>query len=84
MPLVEIKDSDGLIYNKPFLDQQGKNKREAYEKVVEMSRTTCFVSISTYASLGFVPAGMKRNHRAITTGIKKYNLIIKKSKKNRN
>ena len=84
MPLVKIKDFDGLIYNKLFFDQQVKNKQEAYEKVVEMSRTTCFASISTYASLLFVPAGMKRNYCAITTGIKKYNLIIKKSNKNRN
>ena len=34
MPLVEIKDFNGLIDNKPFFDQPIKNKPEAYEKLV--------------------------------------------------
>ena len=38
MPLVEIKDFNALIGNKPFLDQPVKNKKEAYEKLIEMSR----------------------------------------------
>ena len=38
MPLVEIKDFSDLIGNKPFFDQPVKNKPEAYEKLVEMSR----------------------------------------------
>ena len=38
MPLVEIKDFNVLIDNKPFFDQQVKNKQEAYEKLIEMSR----------------------------------------------
>ena len=38
MPLVEIKDFNGLIYNKPFFDQPVKNKQGLYEKHVEMSR----------------------------------------------
>ena len=33
MPLGEIKDFDD---NKPFFDQQVKNKHEAYEKLVEI------------------------------------------------
>ena len=38
MPLVEIWDSNVLINNKPFFDQRVKNKQEAYEKRIEMSR----------------------------------------------
>ena len=38
MPLVEIKDFNALIDNKQFFDQPVKNKQEAYEKLVEMSR----------------------------------------------
>ena len=39
MPLVEIKDFNALVDNKPFLDQPVKeNKQEAYEKLFEMSR----------------------------------------------
>ena len=37
MSLVEIKDFNALIDNKPFFDQPIKNK-QAYEKLVEMSR----------------------------------------------
>ena len=36
MPLLEIKDFNALIDNKPFFDQAGKNKQEAYEKRIEM------------------------------------------------
>ena len=38
MPLVEINDLNVLIENKPFFDQPVRNKQEAYEKLVEMSR----------------------------------------------
>ena len=37
MPLVEIKDFNALIDNKPFFDQPVKNK-QVYEKLIEMSR----------------------------------------------
>ena len=33
MPLIEIKDFNTLIDNKPFVN----NKQEAYEKLIEMS-----------------------------------------------
>ena len=36
--LVEIKNFNALIDNKPFFNQSVKNKKEAYEKLVEMSR----------------------------------------------
>ena len=36
-PLVEIKDFNALIDNKPFFDQLVKNKQEAHEKLIEMS-----------------------------------------------
>ena len=32
MPLVEIKDFNTFIDNKPFFDQLVKNKQESYEK----------------------------------------------------
>ena len=38
MPLVEIKDFNALIANKPFSDQHVKTKQKAYEKLIEMSR----------------------------------------------
>ena len=38
MPLVEIEDFNALIDDKPFFDQLVKNKQEAYEKLVNMSR----------------------------------------------
>ena len=38
MRLVEIKDFNALITNKLFFDQPVKNKQEAYEKLIEMSR----------------------------------------------
>ena len=38
MPLVEIKDFNVLINNKLFFDQPVKNKQEAYEKRIEMSK----------------------------------------------
>ena len=38
MSLVEIKNFNALIDNKPFFDQPVKNKQEAYEKLIEMSR----------------------------------------------
>ena len=39
MPLVEIKDSNALIDSQPLLDQPVKNKQEAHEKLLEMSKT---------------------------------------------
>ena len=38
MPLVESKDFNPLIVNKPFFDQPTKCKQEAYAKPVTMSR----------------------------------------------
>ena len=39
MPLVEIKDFNALIDNKPFFDQPVKNKQDAYKKLIEMPKT---------------------------------------------
>ena len=39
MPLVEIKDFNTLIDNKPFFDHPVKNKHEAYEKPVKKRMT---------------------------------------------
>ena len=38
IPLVGIKDFKVLIDNKPFFDQPVKNKQEAYEKIIEISK----------------------------------------------
>ena len=38
MQLVEIKDFNALIDNKPFFDRPVKNKQEAYEKLIEISK----------------------------------------------
>ena len=38
MSLVETRDFNGLIDNKPFFDQPLKNKQEAYEKLIEMAK----------------------------------------------
>ena len=37
MPLVKIKGFNASIDNKPVLNQPVKNKREAYEELIEMS-----------------------------------------------
>ena len=37
MPLVEIKDFNALIDNKPFFDQPVKSKQKTFEKLIEMS-----------------------------------------------
>ena len=39
MPLVEIKDSNALIDSQSLFDQPVKNKQEAHEKLLEMSKT---------------------------------------------
>ena len=38
MPLVEIKDFNVLIDNKSFFNLPIKNKQEAYERLIKMSR----------------------------------------------
>ena len=42
--LVEIKCFNALIDNKPFFDQPIKNRQEAYEKLVEMSRNNDYTT----------------------------------------
>ena len=48
MPSVEIKDFNALIDNKPFFDQPVKNKQEAYEKLIEMSKKMMIIQQETY------------------------------------
>ena len=38
MQLLEIKDLNALINNKPFFDQPVKNQQETYEKHTEISK----------------------------------------------
>ena len=44
MPLVEIKDFNTLINKRPFFDQLVKNKHEAYEQLVEISRNNDYTT----------------------------------------
>ena len=44
MILVEIKDFNALINNKPFFDQPVKKKQEAYEKLIETSRSNNYTT----------------------------------------
>ena len=44
MPLVEIKDFNALVDKKTFFDQPVKNKQEAYEKLVEVSRNNDYTT----------------------------------------
>ena len=45
MPL-EIRDFNTLIDNKPFFYQPVKNKKEAYEKLIEMSRNDNYITMN--------------------------------------
>ena len=38
IPVIEVKDFNVLIDNKPFFDQPVKNKQEACEKLIKMSK----------------------------------------------
>ena len=51
MTLVEIKNSNVLIDNKPFFDQHVKNKQDAYEKLVEMPRNNYYTTGNLLDSL---------------------------------
>ena len=44
MSLVEIKDFNALIDNKPFFEESVKNKQEAYEKLIEMPRNNDYTT----------------------------------------
>ena len=44
MSLVEIKNFNALNDSKPFFDQPVKNKQEAYEKLIEMSRNNDYTT----------------------------------------
>ena len=44
MPLVEIKDFNALIDNKPFFDKPVRNKKEPCRKRIEMSRNNYYAT----------------------------------------
>ena len=44
MPLVIIKEFNALIDNKSFFDQPVKNKQEAYEKLIKLSRNDDYIT----------------------------------------
>ena len=54
MSLIEVKDLNALIDNKPFFDHPVENKEEAYEELIKISKndyyttsywTTCIIKI---------------------------------------
>ena len=45
MPLVEIKDFNAINDNKTFFNEPLKNKQEAHEKLVEISRNIYYIII---------------------------------------
>ena len=44
LPKVEIKDFDVLIDGKPFFEISIKNKEEAYEAIIEMSKNNDYIA----------------------------------------
>ena len=46
MPIVEIKGFNALIDNKPFFDLPVKNKQEAYEKLIQISRSNDYTTVN--------------------------------------
>ena len=44
VPKVEVKDLNVLIDGKPFFDIPVKNKEEAYEAIIEMSRNNDYIT----------------------------------------
>ena len=78
MPLVEIKDFFAPIGNKPFVDKHVKNKREAYEKIAEMSRnndcTTENVLYYLYQHIYYKVIGIHLSRQTNSTFLKKFTL----------
>ena len=46
VPKVEIKDFNELIDRKPFFEIPVKNKEEAYEAIIEMSKNNDFTAVN--------------------------------------
>ena len=75
IPLVESKDFNVLIENELFFDQPIKNKQEAYEKPIEMSRNDDYTSrkLSDYSyhqkhyKVIATPLSRQRNYNYSTT-----------------
>ena len=44
MPLVEMKNFNALVDNKSIFNQPVKNKQEAYEKFIEMSKNNDYAT----------------------------------------
>ena len=44
MPLVEMKNFNALVDNKSIFNQPVKNKQEAYEKLIEMSKNNDYAT----------------------------------------
>ena len=72
MPLIEIKDFNTLIYNKPFFDQTVKKKQDEYEKRIEMSR-------NNYYTTGSLLDVLQENYKKIM--VRQCSLFLESRKK---
>ena len=81
MPLVEIKDFNALIHNKPFLDRSLKNKQETYKKLVQMSRNSDYKTGSlldySYHQIYYTLTGIDLSRQKNTTIPQQINFIRK-------
>ena len=46
VPQVEVKDFNVLIDGKPFFQIPSKNKEEAYEQIIEMSKNNDYTTVN--------------------------------------
>ena len=81
IPLVEIKDFNALLNNKPVFDQPVKNKQEAYEKLIQMSRnddyTTGKLKDYLYHQNNYKRIGIYVSRQTITSTPQQINFIGK-------
>ena len=86
MALVEMKDFDASIDNKTFFEQSVKNKLEAYEKLVEMSRNDYYATWNVldylYHQNYYKLVGINLSKQRNTTISLKVNFIEKLGKYN--
>ena len=81
IPLVEIKDFNALIDNKPFFDKPIKSKEEPYEKLVKISKnddyTTGHLLDYSYHQNDLKPIGIDLSRQTKTNIPQQTNFIGK-------
>ena len=82
MSLVEVKDFNALLDNKPFFDQPVKNKQGAYEKLVEMSKNDDYATGNLlhylYHQNYYKPIGIALSGQLNTTTLQQINFTGKR------